>query len=116
MSEDGGIPMIEEDKVWILEQFESKVNGIKLDMIKDIDNAIGKLPCEVATEQRQTHALKIQSLEQTLEDADKFAEKLQKMKDNQGIVGLKKWQLFVASTAVIVGANIPFSEIIKMLK
>lgn len=116
MSEDGGIPMIDEDKAWILQQFESKVNGIKLDMIKDINAAIGELPCEIAAEQRQTHALKIQGLEQTLADADRFAEKLEKIKSNQDIVGLKKWQLFVASAAVIVGANIPFADILKLLK
>ena len=115
MSE-GGNPMVEEDKVWILDQFASKVNGIKLEVIKEINEAIGKLPCEIASEQRQAHALKIQSLEQTIADADRFAEKLQKMKDNNDIVGIKKWQLFVASAAVIVGSNIPFSDIIKLLK
>ena len=115
MSE-GGNPMVEEDKVWFLEQFESKVNSLRLEWVKELNTSIDKLPCEIASKQRQAHALKIQSLEQTIADADRFAEKLQKMKDNNDIVGIKKWQLFVASAAVIVSSNIPFSDIIKLLK
>ena len=114
MSEDGGIPMIQEDKDWILDQFTSQVNGLKLDMIKDLNTAIGKLPCGEATKERQTYTLKIQALEQTLEDAEKFAEKLEKMKSKRQLTGFKRWQLILAAIAIILGSN--FMEIIKFLK
>ena len=114
MSEAGGIPMIQDDKDWILEQFTSKVNGLKLDMIKDLDAAIEKLPCGEATKERQAHTLKIQALEQTLDNGVKFSDKLENMRSNRQLTGFKRWQLILAAIAIILGSN--FMEIIKFLK
>ena len=107
--------MTEEDKEWITGQFTSQVNGLKLEMMKDISEAIKALPCEGRLQESQQQALQIQRNSQRLDNGNQFTDKLDKIKTDRRTFNIGIWQLIVAGIAIVMASNIPWMEIVKLI-
>ena len=114
LTEDGGEPMIEEDKTWIEDKFNSKVaeikvevGEIKLELIQAIHTAIRDLPCGDEAQKRQVNTGRINTIETRMDNGEKFEEKLEKLKNNNSNLLINKLRLIVAISAILAAAWSP---------
>jgi len=95
----GGVPMVQEDKDWILGEFRSHIAEVKLAMVKDIAKAIKDLPCEERMRENHDRDLKMQGILQRMDNGEKFEDKIARASmvanAKKGIV-IRRWQLVVA--------------------
>jgi len=107
--------MTEEDRDWIIGQFTSQVNGLKLEMVKDIAEAISKLPCETRSKEYQEQALQVERNTQRLENGNYFSDKMDNIKNTRRTFNIGIWQLVAAAFGIIVASNLPWKEIVKLI-
>lgn len=109
-----GSPMLEEDKTWITDQFDSKVAELTLQFERTIAASIRELPCDGMQVQVQAIALQVGKNDQRLSNSKEFADKLDNVKNTKRILSLSIWQLVIGGLGIIGISNIPWPAIIKL--
>ena len=105
----GGVPMVKEDKEWILREFKKHIAEIKLDVNKDITKAIkdlrDDLPCEKYMQENHERDLEVQRIKQRMDNGERFEDKLARITDTlstkQGL-NIRRWQLIVATIGIAI--------------
>lgn len=115
IAEMGGLPMIQEDKDWITNQFNAKVAEVKLEMVKEIAEAVKELPCSIVQDKVNELAVEVGKHKQQLSNGKEYSDKLDKVKSDNRAFGFSKLQLVIGIFSLIGISNIPWGTIFKLI-